>query len=557
MSRAGGGAILRMIPSTPTRSTRSSAERRFFSMLSGVEVPGPSWVFHSLNLSEHEYKLVGELDFVVLCPQGLLVLEVKGGGVECRDGVWIYTDRFNVEHRREEGPFRQAQSGMFSLRRRLVDELGHAAVRDLAFGFGVVLPDCAFDVHSVEWSSQMVLDEGRLAARSLDRSLHDLFVYWREKGGTTGLCGRDELARIAHLLRPDFDKVPSLQHRLDDLDQRMERLTDEQYERLDAFEATPRMVCLGGAGTGKTFVAAEMARRHAASGEKVLLTCGSSNLAAFLRGRLPVDGIDVLTVDEAVGRDCSLDPCDVLILDEAQDVLNTEALLELDRVLQGGLEHGVWRVFCDVNNQSGVVGRFEREALDYLRALGVTGELRRNCRNTHEIVLQTKLLTAADLGTPSAGHGLPVSFRFHDDEDEELANLEGHLKDLASQDVPLGSITLLSTNSFERSAARHLPRRWQRRLVQLDASIAAAWPVSELTFAPIADFKGLENRFIILLDFCHLREGTPEFSLVYVGMSRARAGLWIAMHSSLRPVVEALNLRNLPLVTPDLEVVDE
>ena len=546
-----------MIPSTPTRSTKSSAERRVFSMLSAVDMPAPSWALHSLNLSEHEYKVVGELDFVVLCPLGLLVLEVKGGGVECREGVWVYTDRFGVEHRRQEGPFTQARSGMFSLKQRLAEELGSAAIGDLVFGFGVVFPDCAFDVHSVEWSTEMVIDEPRLRARSLEGSLYDLFGYWRQKSTRPGKPSRDELAAIAHVLRPDFDKVPSLQHRLDDLDQRMERLTDEQYERLDAFEATPRMVCLGGAGTGKTFIASEMARRHAALGERVLLGCSSSNLAAFLRARLRADLVDVRTVDDALSLEPSAEPYDVLILDEAQDVLDADTLLELDRLLKGGLEDGIWRVFCDVNNQSDVVGRFEPEALEYLQRFGPTGELRRNCRNTHEIVLQTKLLTAADLGTPSAGHGLPVSFRFYDDEDEELANLEAHLEDLASRDVALGQVTLLSPEALDCSVARRLPRRWKRRLTELNPSIAAAWPVGELTFSSIADFKGLENRFVILLDLTRLDEGTSDLSLVYVGMSRARAGLWIAMRSSLRPVVEAINLRNLPLVAADLEVVDE
>ena len=45
----------------------------------------------------------------------------------------------------------------------------------------------------------------------------------------------------------------------------MQRLTNEQYERLDAFESTPGSCVFGGAGTGKTFIAPEMARRHAAS----------------------------------------------------------------------------------------------------------------------------------------------------------------------------------------------------------------------------------------------------------------------------------------------------
>ncbi len=110
----------------------------------------------------------------------------------------------------------------------------------------------------------------------------------------------------------------------------MQRLTDEQYERLDAFEGTPRILCMGGAGTGKTFIAAEMARRHAAAGDRVLMTCASPVLAAYLRARLSSFGIDVMPLEQALGELPQGEPYDVLLLDEAQDVLDLEVLFAFD-----------------------------------------------------------------------------------------------------------------------------------------------------------------------------------------------------------------------------------
>ena len=87
---------MRMIPSQPL-GTGSKAEKRTFDRLraafSGSD-QNAWFAMHSLSLPRHEYKRFGEIDFVVCGPEGLFVLEVKGGGVSCHDGVWETTDRY-------------------------------------------------------------------------------------------------------------------------------------------------------------------------------------------------------------------------------------------------------------------------------------------------------------------------------------------------------------------------------------------------------------------------------------------------------------------------------
>ena len=43
----------------------------------------------------------------------------------------------------------------------------------------------------------------------------------------------------------------------------------------------------------------------------------------------------------------------------------------------------------------------------------------------------------------------------------------------------------------------------------------------------------MENQFIALVDISALSATPRDLSLVYVGMSRARTGLWVAMDASL------------------------
>ena len=66
----------------------------------------------------------GEIDFVVLIPSGVVVcLEVKGGRVSCKDGIWRTVDRCGTTELKKS-PFMQAREGMFALFMRSKENLG-------------------------------------------------------------------------------------------------------------------------------------------------------------------------------------------------------------------------------------------------------------------------------------------------------------------------------------------------------------------------------------------------------------------------------------------------
>src|SRR5579859_7549192 len=99
---------MRMIPPQIADSTRSGAERRLFKMLSEANLPDDYYCLHSVDLPEHLYKKCGELDFVVVGPSGLYVIEVKGGTITYKQGIWNYATRKGYVVRNSEGPFKQA-----------------------------------------------------------------------------------------------------------------------------------------------------------------------------------------------------------------------------------------------------------------------------------------------------------------------------------------------------------------------------------------------------------------------------------------------------------------
>ena len=91
--------MARMIPATIHLAVRSGAERLMFNAIKGA-VRTENWIcLHSFGLARHPSKRLGEIDFVLVTTHGLFVPEVKGGRTRRQGGVWIYTDRYDQEHR--------------------------------------------------------------------------------------------------------------------------------------------------------------------------------------------------------------------------------------------------------------------------------------------------------------------------------------------------------------------------------------------------------------------------------------------------------------------------
>jgi hypothetical protein len=533
---------VKLIPPVPGSSTRSSGERILFDMLARVDLPG--WVaYHSLGLSQHEYKRWGELDFVVLSTEGLFTLEVKGGRISAHDGMWRSTDRMGIEHTLSESPFRQAETGLMGLRERLLLDVPSTQLRALAFGYGVVFPQMEFGVQSVEWTQETVLDQPRMSSpEAISKWLRALARHWQQRTHVSGEAPEELVQRVRDLLRPSFDRAPSLRFKLDEAIGVMERLTDEQYRQLDFIEDSPRLLCEGGAGTGKTFLAVEIARRSAARGSRVLVTCWSPVLAAFIRPRVP-ESVDVVPWDDLSAQ---AGPYDFLVLDEAQDVLTMEGLTALDGLIVNGLAAGKWAIFLDPNAQSAVRGAMEPDALELLRAYGgVPGRLRWNCRNTEPIVVQTRMLTGADLGNPTAGFGPPVQYVSYADRADCAKKVAAHLDLLAREGIGGGEVTILSPQPLAYSAAWLLPEKWRSQIQEVNAKNVSSMPFAALSYARIEEFKGLENNYVILMDVDRFDDTPRDVALVYVAMSRARAGLFVATHEAIASAIAAAATMNL------------
>ena len=214
------------------------------------------------------------------------------------------------------------------------------------------------------------------------------------------------------------------------------------------------------------------------------------------------------------------------IVDEAQDVMNLADLEVLDQVLDSGLSVGRWSFFYDNNNQVGLIGRWEPEALELLQSFGALHvPLTRNCRNTRPIVEEIIKLTKCDMGATNQGNGPEVQ-KISVPSTQALEDiLEQTLSQLLASGVSSSQITILSPLPWHDSCVSRLSDRALSSITQLDDYSMREFPSQQISFARVHDFKGLENTAIILVDIDESIFSQSPPSIMYVGMSRARAYL--------------------------------
>ena len=550
-----------LIPDVPKDCPNS--ERYVYERL-GRELPEPWIVLHSLGLAGHESKIWGEADIVILSEHGVFALEVKGGNVDCVDGVWTYSGDFGTFTRRES-PWSQAMGSLGAIRNQL--RKAKPAFRNVLFGFGVVMPYTAFTARGPEIIPEVLLDR-RSFRQSLLRYVKSLEKYWKaeylqkHERDYRGLTAT-ELQEARKILRPDVETALSLGGYLTGLDDRLVQLTNEQIRASRRMAANPRTVVRGAAGTGKSVIALDRALQLGGAGRQVLYLCFNRLLAAHVRMGLErardehlvevhsvhalyrtfIEGAGLLShlqgLDEgasdffskrvpelAADALCEIphDGWDVLVVDEAQDLLTPEHLDVFDLLLRDGLSRGCWHLFLDPEQniygettQAAVADRLEGYAPAF-------DDLFENCRNTRQVAVQTSIVSGIDLPVAGAPDGPEAEVHQYPTPEAAIGALETLIRQLVDSQVRLEDITILSTRRLENSLLAGHRDLAGYRLVQ-PAEDGPPRP-GELLFSTMHAFKGLERQAVIAVDMAEI--GDDYWSMLhYTGLSRARVLLHV------------------------------
>ncbi len=562
--------MARMIPPAVAAHTSSGAERRLFDRIQNEL--GDEWiVLHSLGLTIHDRKPWAEIDFVLIGPPGVFCLEVKGGLVTREAGRWYTTpQRGDGAGRRNplnESPFEQAGSAaakLYSWLEPRVPELGKSVT-----GYAVATPDVEWTVHGPDIDRALVYDH-RDSLEPFSAFMDRVASRWNEKVGRgwhreLELLGRRAKNKVVDAIRADFALVPSLRAEAESSAEELLRLTDEQAALFARLATNSRVVARGGAGTGKTLLAAAEARRLAGEGRRVLLTCFSKNLAMHIAEAL--DGVEGITVQplhalmqdvvvsagsesripdvgdadrfelflpelalEALLEDPPTVEFDAVIVDEGQDVLLEQYVDVIDALLARGLDHGIWRWFLDPNQN--VFTGVARRGMARLLATGpVDWPLTVNCRNTSPIATQVALLTDMEPVETLTVDGPPVEYLWWEDPTDERRQVAKRVGALLHEGFAPDQITLLSPHRLQNSCMAEDPVVGKGPLTDISRG---GWTdrTDGVRFSTVASFKGLESDVVVLVDLDDLSEDIQP--LLYVGASRARVLLVVTVAESER-----------------------
>ena len=556
--------MAKMIPSVVSPEIKSNAEKKIFEWFrDDPETEG--WVvIHSLGISNHRTVLYGELDFFVLAPKlGIFALEVKGGRVSRSDGVWSFTNKYNQTTTKVRGPFEQANEGMFSLIDAIKAKYGaQNKLSKLLFGTGVMFPDIEFTDVGTDGQQWQVFDSRN--GKDVGKYIRKLAKYTRKNWEDhyhffydDMLPNAADVKELLKWLRADFDKAVTLGKKIGYAEEELIKLTNEQLKCLDQLEDNPRCLIKGAAGTGKTLLAIEEVKKAAASGEKVALFCFNSQLGNWLKqyfSKLPqelqpeyvgtihswlkqiVDHAEISTIPDEGNLSryyydelpniaynaLSLNPVkfDRIIIDEAQDIIGTPAFYVIDEVLKKGLERGKWVLFGDFTRQA--IYNTEKNADELDSELEdmtsfIRFKLRINCRNTKYICDEIKNITGFDSGREiwTKISGISVDHSTYSNEAEQTSLVEHIIHKLINDGIKHGEITILSPVKRENSVVSQIRNI---KIKNYSPNIT-----DSITFSTIHAFKGLENKVIIMVDI----DSFEHEQLMYVGLSRARIGLFI------------------------------
>ena len=506
-------------------------------------------VYHALvgQLGENDVIIVGqrvtdhqkdhEIDFVVAIEgAGIVCVEVKGGEVWHDGKDWL--------QRQHDGkvkvidPVRQVRQARYALRTFIERDPRWTQGR-VRWNHVVALPKSSVrqDFALPECPRWMVIDRDEIDR--VGALLRDVALNQKTHLPLLGTPAVDQLrTALSGRGLPQRDVVA----RAEDNEDAADLLNEQQAVILSAVQLLNRVEIRGGAGSGKTFLAVEQARRLADRGQRVALICYSHGLASYLR-RITAEwsrrkqpgyvgefhslgvqwgapaGPDENDRSEAVSRFFEHElPAtmlglaaelpdgrrfDSIVIDEAQDFADSwwEPVLAALRDPEAG---GLY-VFIDEGQRV-----FDRQGTPPVPLVPLI--LDQNIRNTRQIAAAFSPLVDHPMRF-LGGDGPEVRFvacpageamNAGDDAVDQL--LEGGWR---PEDV-----ALLTTGS------RH-PEQIARQEAGNVAYWDSFWDAEQVFYGHVLGFKGLERRAIVLVvnDRAGLERARER---LYVGLSRAR-----------------------------------
>jgi hypothetical protein len=542
------------------RTLPSRAEARVYEALR-TQLPDDALVIHSVRWLYRTKRGTineGEGDFTVFLPaSGFLTIEVKGGGIalDGKTGAWLSTDQNQISNPIKD-PFLQATRQ----RHAILDQLrGHTLWRRwtgrwIHCGHAVLFTDVRSPAPFAGPDRPIEIIGVQADIPHLTDWIARVLRYWRGSQPIDPL-GEQGVDFAEQILCSSIDVKPVLSIALAHEEEARIRLTDQQARVLRVIGGRHRALIGGGAGTGKTLIALEKARRVALEGKQALLICYNRPLADVLRaahGGIPglevlgfhqlcerrvarareISGKDVLVEAQkayaganlydlqlpfalALANEIVPERFDAVVIDEAQD-FSDEYWLGVEDLLKDR-ESSHFYVFFDPNQML-----YKRRG-----SLPIDDEpfwLTVNCRNTQHIHTAAYRYYKGEVIDPPEIAGAPLTALVAENpgaQADAIAREIGRL--LTAEGLRSSEVVVLVMGKPKQSLYDLL---LSRRLAG-----NAQWSVEvhdpkAILLDTVARFKGLEAP-IIFLWLPPVIDEDQDREALYVGLSRAKSRVYI------------------------------
>ena len=486
-----------------------------------------------------------EIDFVIFNKRDVIIcLEVKGGLISYDGSQDVWQQNGKVM---DKGPDRQASDATHCLIRELSHEVRNANV-DWALCF----PQCSLVTSEEPTGVPLthIIDETHLtdilsAIMKLEKEIRLTF---KRKGMTP-----KEVNDFVQRMTRSIGFVEILGVRIAREAEQLIQVTEEQCETLADLEINTRMIVHGAAGTGKTILAQEFAKRLDANGLSVLLLFFNKGIAIKVRSAFDRSSrVSVSTFSSFAKRlveanspewweaqktkddefwnlrlpsklldiqDEKQPKFDAIVVDEGQD-FKPEWYEYLQTLLRSETE-SQFCVFLDEHQD--IFGHWSHFPCSPPPARKI---LTKNCRNTRAIVDYLNQAYPAHMDCfEKSPVGVPVIERVVKNDVDQQTQLVRDIKHLIDiEDIKPGAIVILLHSAKEKSCIA-------------DTKAIAGYPLAstyggydprtkKIWYSTIEIFKGLETDVIFLLveDNLSLEE---RAKVLYVQGSRAKHLLYV------------------------------
>lgn len=486
------------------------SERIVYDQL--LKLPDDFYIFHSVRWNKRSSKFSStwkENDFLILHKNlGGLVLEVKGGDIEYKNGVFFQTnsqtkEKKILDSKKRNDPLSQAIDGAYHYR-RLIGCLSNDFPIECAVWFSSCKIGDKISKFPLSYReiNKAILDSEN--TKNGAQSIFDVFSFYKTNRKTN--ITDDEFKNIVDLIASDFELITAPDIKKSELDYTFLKLTKEQTSLLDYITEQNCVTIQGVAGTGKTLIAKEAAKRFGKDNRKVLFLCFNRLLFIDLMHRYPYENVTYFTINSFISKynngadtgkselrakELAKIPTDKfdfndIIIDEAQDFENDEILYFKNYALA---KDGHFMTFYDKNQLIAT-----SKVPDWIANAECKLVLTKNCRNTRQIASTAYNVIDKELNQQVMivdGKTTGIVFA----ENNPIEKLNKLIKELTSEKngYTNSDITILSLCKEEKSFLFNI-------------NDIKGIPISKernnnsIFFTTSRKFKGLESRVVIVID---------------------------------------------------------